>query len=367
MIAPDIGFVSLSSFTSTTARELDEAISRLSKAGMKNLLLDLRDNPGGLLDQAVKVSERFISEGRMVVYTRGRIAGSDQDYYAEDGGKRFSAPLVVLVNGGSASASEIVSGAVQDHDRGLVVGEVTFGKGLVQRVIPLRNGGALAVTTAKYYTPAGRLIQRDYSDIDEYFLHRSEAEGDAPGEAEESGPQPAEPKPAGTVVPAERREAFRTASGRVVYGGGGITPDYEVPTQRLPVLVARMLRDNLIFDFAVRYNAAHPELDKGFQLGAEHVEEYRKFLDQRGFEYEPAAFEEHREVIVRRLRAQVSRVRWGKIEEHRILAEEDPQIQKALAVFEEAARLARAGASGTPGPDVAQADDAKPKKGRAAR
>ena len=146
---------------------------------MERLILDLRSNPGGLLEQAVEVSERFIEPGKLIVYTQGRIPGSNQRFVARRSRAQVDMPLVVLVDRSSASASEIVSGAIQDHDRGLVVGETTFGKGLVQRVIPIQagQGGAVAVTTAKYYTPSGRLIQRDYSDLHDYYLaSRNEAE-----------------------------------------------------------------------------------------------------------------------------------------------------------------------------------------------
>ena len=166
MVEPGVGVVRIANFNNTTATELDEALETLTEQGMQRLLLDLRGNPGGLLDQAVQVSERFLPEGKLIVFTRGRIPGSNQDFVARSRDPWADLPLVVLVDSASASASEIVSGAIQDHDRGLLVGETTFGKGLVQRVIPLRSGGALAVTTAKYYTPTGRLIQRDYTDLD---------------------------------------------------------------------------------------------------------------------------------------------------------------------------------------------------------
>jgi carboxyl-terminal processing protease len=339
MLDAEVGFISIGSFTSTTADELDAAVAQLRTEGMQKLVLDLRDNPGGLLDQAVQVSQRFIDEGKMVVYTRGRIPGADQDYFAEDGGEHIDVPVVVLVNNGSASASEIVSGAIQDHDRGLVVGETTFGKGLVQRVIPLRHGGALAVTTAKYYTPAGRLIQRDYTDLDDYFLHREPgSEGDGDGNA----PIPEEP-------PLEDREVFLTASGRTVYGGGGITPDEIVRSERLPRLVTRMLRENIVFDFAVRYVADHPELQKGFEADDALVSEFRAYLDEREFAYEPADLEAVDDVVRLRLRAQISRVRWDKVEESRILASADTQLQTALGLFERARKLAAAGRNGEPG------------------
>lgn len=327
LVRPGIGLIRISNFTSTTSKELDAAIRDLSSKGMERLVLDLRSNPGGLLDQAVAVSERFIPAGKMVVYTRGRVPGSDTDYRASKGATPYEGSLVVLVDRHSASASEIVSGAIQDHDRGLVVGETTFGKGLVQRVIPLRDGGALALTTAKYYTPSGRLIQRDYSDVDEYFLENEI--GDESRETERRDPSD--------------REVRHTDSGRVVYGGGGITPDYYVATPRLPMVVSRMRRENLFFDFAVRFVASHPDLTREFRVGDEETEAFREFTRSRNFPYEPAAFEESKDRIRLEVLAQIFRVKWGAEAESGVLAEADPQVAKALTLFEEASNLARAG------------------------
>jgi carboxyl-terminal processing protease len=327
LVRPGVGLVRISNFTGTTSKELDEAVRDLSAKGMERLILDLRSNPGGLLDQAVSVSERFIPPGKMIVYTRGRVPGSDTDYRAAKGADRFEGSLVVLVDRHSASASEIVSGAIQDHDRGLVVGETTFGKGLVQRVIPLRDGGALALTTAKYYTPSGRLIQRDYSDVEEYFLEN--ALDDEERESERADPRD--------------REVRHTDSGRIVYGGGGITPDYVVPAPKLSMIVSRLRRDTLFFDFAVRYVAAHPEMTSEFRVGDGQREEFRRFVESRKFAYEPAAFEESKDRIALEIQAQIYRVKWGAEAESRVLAEADPQVAKALTLFEEADRLARAG------------------------
>jgi carboxyl-terminal processing protease len=259
MLDDKTGIVRVANFTQTTADELDAAIIALKKKGMEQLILDLRGNPGGLLNQAVKVSERFLPAGDKIVFTRGRVPDSDEDFFAGNGGKRFDSPLVVLVDHSSASASEIVSGAIQDHDRGLVIGETTFGKGLVQRVIPLRNGGALAVTTAKYYTPSGRLIQRDYSDIDAYYFDRPEEEGtDGLGV---TGDQPKE-------IPLEEREIFYTDSGRKVYGGGGVTPDYIIEPIKTKPFYGRLFRLNAFFDFSVKHANAHPDLKPDFRISS---------------------------------------------------------------------------------------------------
>jgi carboxyl-terminal processing protease len=327
MVRPGTGFIRLANFTTTTATEIDDSIKKLRAEGMSQLILDLRRNPGGLLDQAVQVSERFIPAGKMIVYTRGRVPGSDQDYLASKEADHVDLPLVVLVDHASASASEIVSGAIQDHDRGLVVGETTFGKGLVQRVIPLRGGGAVALTTAKYFTPSGRLIQRDYSDLDDYFLALEE-ETEVPAATSEP--------------PASHKETRHTDAGRTVYGGGGITPDYIVKAERASPALSRLMRDNLVLDFAVRYVPAHPaitpevKVDKGFK------EEFQRFLETRSVPLD-ATIETAWAQIEVQLRAQVARVKWGVEAQNRILAEADLQIRKALTLFEEASRLAEAG------------------------
>ena len=328
VMQPSVGFVRISNFTATTAKELDAALKRLRDQGATRLLLDLRGNPGGLLDQAVQVAERFLAPGKLVVYTRGRIAGSDQDYVAQKGVERIDLPLVVLVDHSSASASEIVSGAIQDHDRGLVVGESTFGKGLVQRVIPLADGvTAVAVTTAKYYTPSGRLIQRDYSDLDDYFLDP------------EASPQ----EDASLASP---REVHHTDSGRVVYGGGGITPDHIEKAKRASGFLSRLVRENLVFDFVIRYLAAHPDIEGELVVSDGVFEEFRKFLESRKVPFTDEDLKNNRDDLSLRLRAQVAKVRHGAEAESRVLLEGDVQVQKALTLFDEAARLHRNGEVG---------------------
>src|SRR5215207_8608762 len=237
MIRPGVGYVGLTGgFTQTTSEELARALEELSGQGMQQLVLDLRGNPGGLLDQAIKVASHFVPRNRAVVSVRSRDEENNREYknvFFDP----VAHPLVVLVNGNSASASEIVAGAVQDHGRGLVVGETTFGKGLVQRIFNLPYGAGLTLTTAKYYTPYGRLIQRSYTggSIYDYYAHqnlnddataqpaRNPATPVAPGGAGAAAPTP-QPTPA----PTPSGPPIRTAGGRVFYGGGGITPDREV-------------------------------------------------------------------------------------------------------------------------------------------
>jgi carboxyl-terminal processing protease len=344
LVEPGVGLIRIGNFTSTTADELDLALIQLTERGMEKLILDLRNNPGGLLDQAVQVSERFIPAGKLVVYTRGRIPGSNQDYVAKRGVERANFPMVVLVDRSSASASEIVSGAVQDHDRGLVVGETTFGKGLVQRVIPLRDGGALAVTTAKYYTPSGRLIQRDYSDLEEYYLSRADDSEAVPEDLADDGRE----------VEEDEQEIFYTASGRKVYGGGGIRPDYVVKSERASEVLSRMIRQNVIFDFAVAFVNDHPELERGYRIDETVLRSFQEFLRGKEFEFDAGEFAESEDSIRLRMNAQIARIKWDQIEEARVLAESDPQIQRALGLFDEASDLALAGTLGEPGAEPSE-------------
>ena len=211
MLDNTTGYVGLTGgFQETTAKELDMAIGDLQEAGMKNLVLDLRNNPGGLLTQATEVVSRFIERGKTVVSVKGRTEYADERELKTIGGKMSDFPMVVMINGGSASASEIVSGALQDYGRALIVGTDSFGKGLVPRVFPMRYGTGLTLTTARYYTPYGRSLQRDYSNgsIYDYYTHHG---------AEDENGESTEPKPEGSPV--------KTAGGRVFYGGRGIEPD----------------------------------------------------------------------------------------------------------------------------------------------
>src|ERR1700737_2745675 len=206
MIRPGVGYIRIKDFTSTTVRELDDAIEKLRGQGLQRLVLDLRGNPGGLLDAAVGVADHFLDKGQMIVYTKGRTTDSAQDYVAPGKHQKLDVPLVVIVNRGSASASEIVAGSIQDHDRGLVVGETSWGKGLVQSVYTLQYGAGLALTTSKYYTPSGRNIQRDYSSFYDYYVVGDSDDTTAEHE----------------VALADRKQ-YKTDTGRLVYGGGGIT------------------------------------------------------------------------------------------------------------------------------------------------
>src|SRR5256886_861138 len=259
MLRPGIGYIRIKDFTATTVRELDESIDKLREQGMQKLVLDLRGNPGGLLDAAVGVADHFLDKGQMIVYTKGRTADSAQDYTAPGKHQRVDLPLVVVVNRGSASASEIVAGAIQDHDRGLVVGETSWGKGLVQSVYTLQYGAGLALTTSKYYTPSGRNIQRDYSSFYDYYVADENEEGQS------------------NEIPLKDRKQFKTDTGRIVYGGGGITPDVIVKPPTLSRTTQLLEVRSAIFNYAVEYSAQHPELNKDLVITPAIIEEFTRY------------------------------------------------------------------------------------------
>lgn len=319
LIRPGVGYVKIENFTRTTDRELEEKLRLLQKQGMTRLVLDLRRNPGGLLEQAVRIADRFLKKDQMIVYTRGRISGADQEYRATGAANKVDLPLVVLVDRFSASASEIVAGAVQDHDRGLIVGETTWGKGLVQTVYPLSQDAALALTTAHFYTPSGRLIQRSYDSIEDYLSHDEDEEvARAPGAA---------------------REVRYTDGGRAVYAGGGIRPDALV-RDPVPEFIERLARGQSFFHFAVAYNARNKGLTRSFEVTPAVMQEFGRFLDSRKVRFTAAEIEEHATRLKGEIKEAIFSALWGFEEAYKVHAETDVQIQKALDLFPEAQQLA---------------------------
>jgi carboxyl-terminal processing protease len=341
MLRPGVGYIRIKDFTATTVRELDDAITKLKGEGMQKLVLDLRMNPGGLLDAAVGVSDHFLDKGQMVVYTKGRTADSAQEYLAPGKHVRFDQPMVVLVNRGSASASEIVAGAIQDHDRGLVVGETSWGKGLVQSVYTLQYGAGLALTTSKYYTPAGRNIQRDYTSMYDYYM----------ADDTENGPE----------VPLAQREQFKTDTGRVVYGGGGITPDVIVKQPQLSRTTQLLEVRSGIFNYAVEYAAQHPNLTADLKITPAMIEE----LVHHAAEHEIAPEADIREAmtndvdrryIERALKAEIVAAKFGFDASYVHRLEGDAQVEKALELFPEAQKLSTLAASARGSSDVPETD-----------
>jgi carboxyl-terminal processing protease len=317
LIRPATGYIKIENFTRTTDRELEEKIRALLKQGMTRLILDLRRNPGGLLEQAVRVADRFLKKDQMIVYTQGRISGADQEYRATGAGNRTDLPLVVLVDKYSASASEIVAGAIQDHDRGLIVGETTWGKGLVQTVYPLSQDAALALTTARYYTPSGRLIQRDYRSLEDYLSHEE-------GEEE---------------LVNDSKEIRHTDAGRKVYGGGGIRPD--VIVRDSPVeFINQLERAQTFFHFAVDYCARHKGIARTFEVTPAVIQDFQGFLDSRKVTWNPVDIQVNLDRLKARIKEAVFSAQWGFEEAYRVHAENDLQILKALELFPQAQQLA---------------------------
>jgi len=287
----NIGYVRLSRFAEETGRELREAITELkSEKNLEGLIFDLRSNGGGLLQQAVETANLFLEKDQLVVYTKGRTEQSERRYYATEEPLYPEGKLVVLVDEGTASASEIVSGAVQDWDRGVIMGQPTYGKGLVQQIFPAGGDAmvALKLTTAKYYIPSGRCIQRpERSKKQNAHATLDEEESDEEGDE------------ADTMNVVEK-DAYSTNGGRTVYGGGGINPDIETTREKWQPIEMNLERKQLFFDFAVRYTSQHPEIGRDFVVTPEILDEFKAFMEEKEFDYKTAlevSLEEMRDVV----------------------------------------------------------------------
>ncbi len=335
MVDDKTGYVRMQDFAEHTDRDLGRALTELTGKGMQRLLLDIRDNPGGPLDQAIRVSNRFLPRGDMIVYTRGRVSNSAQDYRATDDGDFSTLPLVVLVNRNSASASEIVSGALQDHDRGLIVGETTFGKALVQSIYRISQNAGLALTTARYYTPSGRLIQRPWDGtFDEYLSYSfKEQVPDKPRDA---------------------KDLKYTDAGRPVYSGGGVEPDRRLdgPVEGFnPSRFARTLYARQLFaTFAQRFSVAGDTrpgaggkdrrfVGPDFVVDDAMVAEFKSFAAGVGVKIDEAAFEADTTFIKAMIRYDIDLALFGVAAARRHLFASDPQAQFALSLFKEAEQL----------------------------
>lgn len=272
LIEEGIGYIKLTRFSKNAEREVENAIKKLKAEGAKGIILDLRNNPGGLLEAAVGVADAFLPKGKLIVSTRGRLEETMQEFYSEHDPAASDLPLVVLINGLSASASEIVSGAIQDLDRGVIVGRQSFGKGLVQSVVGLTREARLKLTTAKYYLPSGRLIQRE---------HYSEGILLADAVSQEPDNQ--------KMSPPIKTEHYNTDHGRTVDGGGGILPDVTVEGDTLTDFERALVRQSMIFNYAVLYASSHENLEKGFEVTPGILTDFKKFLEEKEFEFKSEA------------------------------------------------------------------------------
>jgi carboxyl-terminal processing protease len=316
-VNPGIAHLDIESFNENTSREVETNIQNLGEQNIKGLILDLRENPGGLLNEGVAVAERFLQKGQTIVSHRGR-SSPEKPYLARRTGSKYEYPIVVLVNRYSASAAEIVAGALQDHDRALVLGESTFGKGLVQTVYPLGEGTGLALTTAKYYTPSGRLIQRDYSNQSFIDYYRRK-DGDIRNPL----------------------DVKMTDSGRTVYGGGGITPDEKfAPAKPNKFQIELLFRKYAFFSFASKYFGTHDtKLPKDWEPDQALMSDFHQYLMKENTTFTEAEFAENLPWIKQQMKKEFFITVFGTEEARRYGVEIDPMIAKAIEAMPKAKEL----------------------------
>ena len=305
-LRPGIAYMRVEAFNETTSHEVDQALAHFPETAIDGLVLDLRDNPGGLVQEAVNVADRFLHKGQLIVSHHGR-ASAETRFVAKRGERGREYPIVVLVNRGTASAAEILTGALQDHDRAWVLGESTFGKGLVQAPFPLSGNSALLLTIAKYYTPSGRLIQRDYEHQGLFeYLNREN----------------------GKINPKDMK---RTDTGRVVYGGDGISPDEKYTAPTATALQAQLADELVFFFYAPQYFATHnAPLTKDWTADDGVLNDFRAFAAKRGVSFTPAEFEHDRAWIRDRLREELFITAFSKEDSDRLAFQNDPEVLKGL-------------------------------------
>jgi carboxyl-terminal processing protease len=316
LLKPGVGYMHVTNFMETTSREVGDALEKFGD--INGLVLDLRGNPGGLLTEAVNMSDKFLQKGQIVVSQRGR-AFPDQVYRAAHGSDT-KYPIVVLVNRNTASAAEIVSGALQDHDRALIVGETTFGKGLVQTVFQITENTGLALTTYHYYTPSGRLIQRNYSNVSlyDYYYVRDAA---------------MQPKDKSNL------EVKLTDSGRTVYGGGGITPDKPIENLKSNRFQDSLLQHYAFFNFSKHYLATHNSVNKDFAVDDAVMQEFKTFLKAQNIDYTDQDIAGAQDWLKESIKSELFTSQFGQLEGLKVRAEWDPQIAKAVTYLPEAQTL----------------------------
>jgi carboxyl-terminal processing protease len=315
MIRPGIAYIHINKFNENTNDELSEALRKLGEKNLQGLVLDLRSNPGGLLQEAVEVSDHFLEKSQLIVYHSGRHSQMKR-YYATKGDDGNEYPIVVLINRMTASAAEIVTGALQDHDRALVMGEPSFGKGLVQTVYQLSEQTGLALTTAHYYTPSGRLIQREYENVSlyDYYYH----------------PELTKPNHA---------EVKLTDGGREVYGGGGITPDVEFADPKLTPAQDLLIQHNAFATFGQHYLGVHKTIPKDFEVNSAVLDEFKQFLATEKIPFSDLDMTANLDFVKNRIRIQLVGSIFGVNEADRITIANDPLVLKGLDSMPQAKEL----------------------------
>jgi carboxyl-terminal processing protease len=341
MLKPGVGYIDMTrGFNFTTTDELIDALDRLHTKGMTSLVLDLRNNPGGFLDQAIHVAEVFLRNGQLILTQKGRNGFRDNTFESRNNTPDLT-PMVILINENTASASEIVAGAMQDHDRALIVGQTSFGKGLVQSIIPLEYGAGLTLTSAKYYTPSGRLIQRDYSNgaLYDYYTHGGAAAGNQKEPAKPVGPE------------------RKTDTGRAVYGGGGISPDENVDAKNVTLAQRRLLSPTFGFArelvngrirgfessrVANAIDYRHDLQPEEIKISEPMLKAFREFaLNDPAFKLTPAMLDKNRNFIEVQLRFNLATAAYGRVAGDRVfIMQDDPQLARAVEVLPKARDLA---------------------------
>lgn len=309
-----IGYIKISKFTETTKDEFNTSLKKIGN-NLDGLILDLRNNPGGILQSSIAIAEKFLKAGQDIVITNGRTAGANHRYTAKSQTIEANYPLLILLNKDSASASEVLAAAIQDHDRGLIVGENSFGKGLVQSIIPLKSGSGLTLTTAKYYTPSGRSIQRNYSpnSLYEYFLHRN---------------------PISTQT-----QIIYTDNGREIFGGDGIAPDIKVEAHKTDNFQTQTLNQAIFFNFVRTYNLAHPKADIAFEITESILMEFRNSLNNCSFFFNEKDFQTNLNFIKEQIKYEYFLSHFGSEEAYKVSLGKDPYILKAMESIPQAKSL----------------------------
>jgi len=316
-VEPSVGLIQIETFNETTSDELSKALEKLNVDSLEGLVLDLRGNRGGLLSEGVAVSDMFLKKGQKIVSHHGR-ASSERVYRAKRGNHIGALPMVVMVNCESASASEIVAGALQDHDRALIAGASTFGKGLVQTVYPLSETSGLALTTARYYTPSGRLIQRSYQDVSLYEYYSD---------------------PCSQAYQPANEEVRHTDHGRLVFGGGGITPDVVFEDRRLNDFQIKMRNTYAFETFAQVYTLNNPDIQPGWEVTGGILDQFRAFLQDEEIEFDEQAFEENLDYVKRWIKREVYVSAFDYDEGRKVYLRLDPDVQKAVELLPRARKL----------------------------
>ena len=313
-----MAYIKVEQFNENTAKEMDEKLKKIGEKDIKGLVLDLRNNPGGLLNEGVDVASHFLKRNEVVVSMRGRLRDSNKTFTARSENGYRDYPVVVVVDRYTASAAEIVSGALQDHDRAWILGETTFGKGLVQTVFPLSDETGLALTSAHYYTPSGRLIQRDYSHISflDYYSHNNLEQKNA-------------------------QDVKMTDSGRTVYGGGGITPDEKYTLPKANSFQIAVVRKYAIYNFAAKFFGARHDskLPKGWEPDDKLVADFHDFLKKNEVEFTEPEFTENRDWVRKELKREFYITAFSVDDSRKVAVEQDPEIQKALDAMPKAKSL----------------------------